>query len=125
MNKLQLDVLGWLANGRTGLSSETLAFWAAFGVRKDGVNHPLDPADFNRCLKLIAAAPELRNELHKMSALSPEWSRLVARWAEVEASLLDEVGLDWSKGRRLPATKTYALMKSILGESHGAVRITV
>lgn len=125
MNQLQLQVLTWLANGRTGLSSETLAFWTAFGVRKDGVNYPSDPADFNRCLMLLAAAPGLRDELHKMSGLSPEWGRLVARWAEVEESLLAEVGLNWSKGQRLSATKTYALMKTILDEKRGTVRIVV
>lgn len=120
MTELQTAVLKWLANGRTGLSSETLAFWAAFGIRKDGVNYPHDPADFNRCLMLLQTAPGLRDQLHKMSGLSPEWKRLVARWSEVEASFLAEVGLDWCNGRTAPLT--YNLMKEVLQQKS---RITV
>lgn len=114
MTNLQQKILNWLANGETGLSSETLAFWAGFGIRKAGVSHPHDPADFNRCLKLLKVAPALRKQLPKMSALSPEWARLVARWSDIEAMLIEEVGVDWKKGGRVPATNTYALMKEII-----------
>lgn len=119
MLEAQNAVLNWLANGETGISSETLAFWVMFNVKKAGGSHPRDPADFNRCLKLLDAAPALRQHLHKMSIVSPEWARLVFNWAEIEKVFIDEVGPDWSKGRRIPAEKTYNLMKAVIhGNSH-------
>lgn len=114
MNQTQQSVLTWLANGETGISSETLAFWVAFAIKKHDRGHPRDPADFNRCLQLLRAAPALRQHLHKMSSVSPEWSRLVARWDEIERVFIEEVGVDWAKNKRTPAKKTYALMDSVI-----------
>jgi len=116
MTEMQMEVLNWLANGRTGISSETLAFWTAFGIKKDHRSHPHDPSDFNRCLQLLVAVPALREYLPRMKEMSPEWSRLVDRWDEVERTLLEEVGLGWSKGRQLAAAQTYHLMKEIIDE---------
>lgn len=114
---VQNDTLKWLADGDTGLSSKTMAFWLAFGMRVERMRHPRDPSDFNRCLGLLAAAPELRSELHRLGELSVEWGGLVERWDEVEATFRAEVGPDWSRNDRVPATKTYALMDEILGEA--------
>lgn len=109
---IQRKTLRWLADGETGESSETMAYWLAFNVKRGrGVSHPLDPADFNRCLKLLDAAPELRHELPRMMELGPVWSALVLRWTEIEICFLDEAGLDWKKATRAP--NTYALMRSI------------
>jgi hypothetical protein len=47
-----------------------------------------------------------------MAEVCPKWAALVARWDEVEASHLAEVGLGWTKSQEAP--KTYALMDSIL-----------
>ena len=114
---VQNATLLWLANGDTGLSSKTMAFWLAFGIRAERMRHPLDPSDFNRCLGLLAAAPGLRGELHRLGELSAEWGDLAARWNEIEKTFRDEVGPDWSRNDRVPATKTYALMEEILGEA--------
>jgi hypothetical protein len=114
MNNTQLAVLKWLANGETGLSSETLAYWAGFGVKKADRSHPLDPSDFNRCLGLLRAVPELRADLHKMNRVSPQWKRLVAKWDEIEKTFIEEVGPDWTKNRRASAKKTYDLMKVVI-----------
>lgn len=108
---MKTKVLKWFATGETGMSSEAMAS-AVCGIESQKW-HPCDPADFNRCLKLIRDVPEIKEHMGKVSALSPVWEKLVARWDEVEKCFLDEVGLDWSKGRRLHATKTYALMKEI------------
>lgn len=62
----QLKVVGWLANGETGTSSETMAFWLAFNIEKEDSGHPYDPADFDRCLRLLEAVPELRKQLPAM-----------------------------------------------------------
>lgn len=114
MTNTQAAVLEWLANGRTGLSSETMAFYLAFGIKKNRVCHPCDPADLDRCLQLLAQTPGLRDNLADMKALSKAWDRLIARWDEIEQCHLDEVGLGWSKGNR--AEKTYHLMRKVIGD---------
>lgn len=112
MTPVQNATLHWLAQGETGRSSETMAFWLAFGIKPSDASHPLDPADFDRCLRLLARAPELRPRLQQMDVLDRYWAALVKRWDDVEACHLDEVGLGWTKARSAP--KTYDLMQSIL-----------
>jgi hypothetical protein len=107
-------VMDWMTTSPTGLSSVTMAAWLTFGVESAGKNHPQDPEDFNRCLMLLTAVPELRPYIHRMGKLSPAWRLLAARWEEIERTFLDEVGLGWNKGQHLRAAKTYALMQSIL-----------
>jgi hypothetical protein len=116
MTKTESQVVEWLANGHTGLSSKAMAFYLGFGMKRkeDGRAHPHDPADFNRCLQLLRAAPRLRAKLPEMSNLSKEWKRLVAAWDRIEAMFVSEVGLDWSKNRSASATLTYQLMKEVL-----------
>ena len=111
LSETQTATLSWLANERTGRSSETMAFWLAFGIRKEDSGYPHDPSDLDKCLKLLSMAPQLRPELHKMKEISPEWSSIVDMWDEIEAMHLDEVGLDGAKGRSLPSRGTYDLLK--------------
>lgn len=101
----------WLAIGEVGESSKTMALWLGFDQEYRHASHPYDPADFDRCLRLLAMAPDLRPRLGDMAQLSLYWKALVERWAEVEESHLDEVGLGWSKAKR--AKRTYDLMQSI------------
>jgi len=118
MNKTQTAIVGWLANGRTGLSSEAMAFYLGFGLirKEDGRFHPHDPSDFNRCLGLLRAAPGLRKKLPEMAKLSKQWKRLVAAWDEIEASFVAEVGDTWHKkgAKPVPATATYELMRAVI-----------
>jgi hypothetical protein len=65
----------------------------------------------DRCLKLLHRAPGLRERLPLMAELSPTWAALVARWDDIEALQLDEIGLGWTKSRSAP--RTYELMRSI------------
>jgi len=74
------------------------------------VNYPHDPGDLNRCLKLLAAVPELRPHIKAMKAVHPVWAGLVARWDELESTLAEES----KRGDRAP--KTYDLMRSIIEE---------
>jgi hypothetical protein len=115
MNETQQQVLKWLARGEVGLSSKCMALWLAFGELTKDPYCPADPADLDRCLRLLATAPGLRRLISKMVEVSPDWAVLATHWDEVEASHLDEVGLGWTKAREAP--KTYALMRSLIG--HG------
>lgn len=112
MSEIQSKVLNWIATGRVGASSKTMAMTAC-GLPSDG-SYPFDPSDFNRCLMLLEAVPEVREHFDKIAALGIVWGRLIGRWAEIEACFLDEVGLNWSKAQSAP--KTYDLMKEVMGE---------
>jgi hypothetical protein len=116
LTKTQTQVVTWLANGKTGASSEAIAFHLGLGLprKQSGRNHPHDPSDFNRCVELLRAAPRLRAKLPEMAKLSKEWKRLVAAWDRIEASLVAEVGSDWRKNPAVAATATYNLMKEVL-----------
>lgn len=121
ISKTQLAVVKWLANGNRGLSSEAMAYYLGFGIKKkeDGACHPRDPGDFNRCLELLRAAPSLRKKLPEMSKLSKQWKRLAMAWDVIEASLEAEVGPDWSKHRGRSAQQTFELMEQVLcGKPH-------
>ncbi len=111
------QIIDWMCNSTNkGISSEAMA--AAFLGRKPNENfgfdnHPSDPADFNRCLLLLEASPEARKHMDKIAALSKTWKKLVDNWDDVEKCFIDEVGLNWSKGRDLSASKTFETMKSL------------
>ena len=111
---LSLAATTWLASGSRGISSNTM-FTVMTGVDalRDGYqSHPHDPDDFDRCLKLLHAVPELRLKLPLMARASPAWAALVEHWDEIERSHLDEVGLGWTKAGNAP--RTYELMKKVL-----------
>lgn len=116
LTKTQTVVIQWLANGESGMSSKAMALYLGFGVIGDdaGRSHPLDPSDFNRCVKLLRKAPGLVKKLPDLAKLSPQWKRLAAAWSKLEASLESEVGPDWSANRSAAAPLTYAMMKKIL-----------
>lgn len=101
----------WFAVGETGESSKTMALWLGFESRYQNACHPYDPADFDRCLRLLAIAPTLRERLRDMRKVSKYWAALVRRWDEVEQCHLAEVGLGWTKARSAPMT--YALMQQV------------
>ena len=66
MNDTELrgKILRWMATGETGISSKKMAFTAVGEeYEKNYPSHPHDPADFNRCLMLLDAVPEIRDHL--------------------------------------------------------------
>jgi hypothetical protein len=107
------DVVKWLASGQVGMSSKTMALWLAFGEKTRERSHPYDPDDMDRCLKLLLMAPGLRPLLPRMAEVSKPWAKLIERWDEIEASQLEEIGIDWTRAKAAP--KTYKLMKQVLG----------
>ena len=113
MDATEQAVIDWLADGEIGASSKCMAMWLAFGKRTSDAfgSYPHDPDDMDRCLKLLHRAPGLRERLPKMAELNATWAAMVARWDEIEACQLAEIGLDWTKAKSAP--KTYALMKAV------------
>jgi len=113
MDATEQAVIDWLADGEIGVSSKCMAMWLAFGKRtRDAFGgYPHDPDDMDRCLKLLHRAPGLRERLPKMAELNKTWAAMVARWDEIEACQMAEIGLDWTKGKSAP--KTYALMQEV------------
>ena len=111
---LQRRALAWIVSCDTGASSKTI--WAKMqGVPSPdryGYDHPSDPADLGRCLRLFKIVPEWKYRLNEMVDCGPAWKRLVDRWDELHACMEREVGIDWSKGREAP--ETYGLMQSII-----------
>ncbi len=113
--RLAKSIIRWMATGHCGLSSRAMAF-CAIDVGEH-VDHPLDPADFNRCLLLVVTVPEIRDKFAAIAKLSPEWSGLIRHWDELESLFIGEVGLDWSAG--ISAPKTYQRMREILESVKG------
>lgn len=105
-------VLQWLADGDTGVSSESLAFEYLGTVRGgySGIDAPHDPADLGRCLRLIKRVPEVRACVDSLAKKHSRWNKAAPAWDDIAKCMEDEVGIDWSKGRSAP--KTYELMKA-------------
>lgn len=98
--QVQHDAERWLALGEVGISSSTLCkITTGLGsIQQDEFCHPLDAADFRRCVKFLRDVPGARPELHKVAKLSPEWAVLVEHWDELEEALKNDL-LDKVSGR--------------------------
>jgi len=67
----------WLLTGQVGESSKAMAS-AASGIACNSRNYyPRDPADFNRCLLLLEAIPEIKNFFSEISQYNKYWSRII------------------------------------------------
>jgi hypothetical protein len=119
MSDIRSGVLEWLFTGQVGASSKAMAA-AACGL-PGSRSYPSDPDDLNRCLLLLEKVPAIRDRFAAISDLSDVWARLIDRWEVIEQSFLEEVGLNWTKSNRAP--KTYALMKSVIKEEIGVLRV--
>lgn len=106
----QEKVIDWLASGETGNSSKSLAF-EYLGSAYSRIDAPHDPSDLGRCLRLIDKVPAVRKAVDALALKHPRWAIAAKAWDEMAQSMENEVGIDWSKGKR--ATKTYNLMKGI------------
>lgn len=111
---LESKVLDWFGSKNIGESSKYMALTLtghSFDTKWIGPVYPHDPDDFNRCYLLLKMVPELRELLPEMAEVNGHWKALVARWNEVEQSLISEIGENGEKSRRAPLT--YNLMRSI------------
>lgn len=99
------NLLTWYATGEKGISSEAMAAVAAGQKpKREFSNYPHDPADLNRCIKLVDTAPEVKEVFADIAALSPQWEAIIANWDDLRKSFIDEVGYDWEKAKKAPLT---------------------
>jgi hypothetical protein len=108
--ELRAKCMNWLARGEAGTSSKTMAFCAC-DIEYEDQCHPLDPADLNRCIKVVESIPEIRKAFEKIAKLSDDWRRVIDHWDELAGLFIEEVGYDWSKCRSAPIT--YKRMKEL------------
>jgi hypothetical protein len=114
-SSIERRALLWLAGGDSGASSKAICHHM-LGMKSDG-SFPWDPSDLGRCLRLLELFPEWKPRIREMARYSPHWAALVARWDELAEMMADEVGIDWSKGRRAP--RTYDAMKAAIDQARG------
>lgn len=110
---LKPHVLAWWVLGNdVGLSSlALLAFMERNNLPKsDRYDHPLDPSDLGRCMKLMDIEPSYRERIHEIAVLSPEWAALSEHWSELEALYLEEYPTGY-------APKCYARMQELLSDA--------
>ena len=76
------DAMAYLTRD-CGLSAQAIIYrMNGIDVRRD---HPHDPSDFSRCMKLFELFPMYKTNLHLMSDVSPEWALLVEHWQALES----------------------------------------
>jgi hypothetical protein len=112
------ELVNWFANGEVGLSSKAIVYHL-LGLPEakssDFIDfgHPSDPADLRRCLLLLEAVPSLKDDLHKMSAVSPVWDIYIKNWSKM-IELFEEEVPDWDwpdTGKSRSAPRTYDFMR--------------
>lgn len=101
----------WLANGDTGVSSETMVAISMGAVASDetGFDAPYDPSDFGRCYKLVKAVPELRDQFKRIGEIVPTFAGILQNWDE----LCETFERDAPKGR---SDDLYSRIKELRGD---------
>ena len=93
--KSNMGLSAWLESDQVGLSSKYMALvLTGRSMKNVPYNYPRDASDFDRCLGLIEACPELADRVMEMAAAGPEWAALVADWHQLAALVkVGEFGL--------------------------------
>lgn len=99
----------WHHQGGSSKVGQPIRFALGMGAHDDLSAHQVREA---RRWEALAASPASEQAQQGVDAWRFQWAALIARWDEVEASHLEEVGLGWTKAWLAP--KTYALMQEIL-----------
>lgn len=116
--KIPVSVLEWCRSGSRGLSSESIVEYL-FGLplrhceARRGFDHPHDPDDLTRCIRLLEACPEVADRFHLMAGASPAWGLLLGVWDELVATLDEELP-HWRQDRMGTANRTYRRMRQVL-----------
>ena len=85
------DVMAWLRNGDTGVSSKTIFSVFVPGYDAGHEDIPHDPSDFGRCYRLLKIEPSWRARLSEVSDRFPEWKPFVEAWDELTALYEEEL----------------------------------
>lgn len=91
--RTQHKVIEWLAAGSASEPAKVIALWLAFGIKHRAVLTPAHPDEFEGCLQLLAAVPELREYLFRMAKLSAAWKALIPQWSAIETKFREEAKL--------------------------------
>ena len=113
--QMLMEGMSWINGDDTGLSSAEMVcavLRIAPKYASERRDHPRDPGDLGRCLRLVKKHPWAKKALPILAKRSPVWKRLEAAWDVLAAMMEDEVGIDWSKGNRAP--NTYAAMQAVI-----------
>jgi hypothetical protein len=113
----------WYKRGDIGLSSKAISRvmrGAAFADIDKG-NHPRDPGDLGRCLRLLDLIPEWRASIMDMAPLSTAWANLARNWDELEATFRSEGDGSLSPPHGTPMRKTYNRMRELIEQPGEAV----
>lgn len=76
MTSAQLATLQWLANGDTDPCSEAIAYYLAFGIRKNTARPPVTKDEIAHCHQLLQEVPEMQYHLPLLSSLSNDWQHI-------------------------------------------------
>lgn len=113
MSDLAMKVLEWQSRGHVGVSSATMAS-IALGMKKNFYHShfgaPSDPADLNRCMKLVEFIPEIKDSFPLIASECPRFAPVIKHWDELTRLLRKEL-----KRTDKRAPETYARMKELLG----------
>lgn len=74
----------WLLSRDTGLSSIAIVAFMEGAGEEAKYQHPQDPDDLGRCIRLLSFVPEYRARLQEMKAASPQWAVLIEHWDAIE-----------------------------------------
>lgn len=79
---MDTKIAQWLVGRDTGSSSKAIVA-ELNGAMTSPDDHPHDPDDLGRCIRLLELMPEYRIRLREMRGVSPMWRNLVDQWDEL------------------------------------------
>jgi len=112
---IEMRAIRWLCGDDTGLSSKAILNHM-MGARDADQSYPLDPSDLGRCLRMLRLFPEFKGRMVEMARYGPAWESLSKKWQELELLMINEVGIDWSKGRS--ARRTFEAIRRAIADGH-------
>jgi len=112
---IEMRAIRWLGGDDTGLSSKAILNHM-LGVRDADQSYPVDPSDLGRCLRMLRLFPEFKGRMVEMARYGLAWESLSKKWQELELLMINEVGIDWSKGSR--ATRTYEAIGRAIADGY-------
>lgn len=91
----------WLEHGEVGASSKTMISVLYKPLAKEKISHPLDPADFRRCHKLINIVPEVKIVFPEISHLSSTWGNFINNWNKLTNMYLQNESEGWKNADKI------------------------